>query len=240
MYNYNTKRKILGIFTKEVIKMKEKIYTIPINDSFDNNEYCPFCFLEDKSENDEVEYTLGPSMMEPDSRVESNEKGFCSRHLNMMIKSDKKLSLALILSTRLKHVKNETDKAEFKKTGIFSKKQEVKKLCCVICEKLEYERERYTDTFFYMLKKDSGFFKKAEKCENLCVYHGEKLLNAATKKEEFELVKKMLVKSLENNVDDLLGFIDLFDYRTKNKDSEKYKDTVKNAVNTAGGSIKNL
>lgn len=220
--------------------MKEKIYTIPINDSFDTNDCCPFCFLEDKSENDEVEYTLGPSMMEPDSRVESNEKGFCARHLNMMIKSDKKLSLALILSTRLKYVKTETEKSEFKKSGIFSKKTEEKKLGCVICEKLEYERERYADTFFYMLKKDSEFFKKAEKCENLCVYHGEKLLNAATKKEDFELVKKMLVKSLDNNVEDLLGFIDLFDYRTKDKDSEKYKDTVKNAVNTAGGSIKNL
>lgn len=220
--------------------MKEKIYTIPINDSFDNPTYCPFCFLEDKIETDEVEYTLGPSMMEPDSRINSNEKGFCARHLNMMIKSDKKLSLALILSTGLKYVKDETDKKEFKKQGRFSKKPENEKSTCVVCEKLEYDRERYVDTFFYMLKKDSDFLKKAEKCENLCVCHGKKLLNAAPRKEDFELVKKMLIKSLDKNIEDLLGFIDLFDYRTKDKNSEKYKDTVKNAVNTAGGSIKNL
>lgn len=230
----------MDIFTKEVIKMKEKIYTIPINDSFDNPVCCPFCFLEDKLEEDETEYTLGPSMMEPDSRLESNEKGFCARHLNMMIKSDKKLSLALILSTHLKHVKTETEKAEFKKQGIFSKKTEGKKQSCVICEKLEYDRNRYIDTFFYMLKKDPDFSKKAEKCEKLCAYHGEKLLSSAAKKEDFELVKRMLVKSLDKNVKELQGFIDLFDYRTKDKDSEKYKDTVTNAVNAAGGSIKNL
>lgn len=220
--------------------MKEKIYTIPINDSFNAAEYCPFCFLEDKIEEDEVEYTLGPSMMEPDSRVESNEKGFCARHLNMMINSDKKLSLALMLSTHLKHVEEETKKAEFKKQGIFSKKTEEQKSSCVICEKVEYDRERYIDTFFYMLKKDADFYKKAEQCEKLCTYHGAKLLSAAAKKEDFDLVKKMLVTSLDKNVNELLGFIDLFDYRTKDKDSEKYKDTVKNAVNTAGGSIKNL
>lgn len=220
--------------------MKEKIYTIPINDSFDNHECCPFCFLEDKSERDEVEYTLGPSMMEPDSRVKSNEQGFCSKHLNMMLKSDKKLSLALILSTHLKHVQTETEKLELKKQGRFSKKEEKLKKKCLICEKIEYDRKRYIDTFFYMLKKDAEFMKKVENCGRLCVYHGKKLLDKSTKQEEFDIVKNMMLKSLDSNICCLHRFIDLFDYRTKEKDSDKYKDTVKNAVNCAGGSIENL
>ena len=50
----------------------EKIYMIPVNDAYNGTEECPFCFLKNKSENDYLEYYLGPSLMEPDTRKITN------------------------------------------------------------------------------------------------------------------------------------------------------------------------
>ena len=55
--------------------MKETIYTIPLNESFDTDCECPLCVLKDRLETESVEYALGAAMMEPDFRIESNKKG---------------------------------------------------------------------------------------------------------------------------------------------------------------------
>ena len=64
--------------------MKEKIYTIPINDAFDENGECPICSFMKKEEADRIEYALGDSMMQPDERIVGNERGYCNRHTQMM------------------------------------------------------------------------------------------------------------------------------------------------------------
>ena len=35
--------------------MKEKIYTIPITESYEQDSECPFCFIEKNLENDAVD-----------------------------------------------------------------------------------------------------------------------------------------------------------------------------------------
>ena len=79
--------------------MKEKIYTIPITEVFESPCFCPFCALEKRLNDEEVTYALGPAMMEPDHRVESNEKGYCRRHFEELFKRPNKLSLALVMDT---------------------------------------------------------------------------------------------------------------------------------------------
>ena len=44
--------------------MKEKIYTVPVNDAFALDSECPICSMFEKLENDAVEYAMGPSYME--------------------------------------------------------------------------------------------------------------------------------------------------------------------------------
>ena len=39
--------------------MKEQLYTIPLNDAFAANDECPFCFIEQKLEQDLLDFTLG-------------------------------------------------------------------------------------------------------------------------------------------------------------------------------------
>ena len=47
--------------------MKEKIYTIPINDAFDKNCECAVCAFMREEEKKLIDYTVGASMMEPDA-----------------------------------------------------------------------------------------------------------------------------------------------------------------------------
>ncbi|HHW32269.1 MAG TPA: ABC transporter substrate-binding protein [Clostridiaceae bacterium] len=82
--------------------MKEKIYTIPVNEAFKEECECPMCILEKKLENEYVDYMLGPSLMEPDSRIDTNEKGFCKRHFELLYnREENKLGLGLIIDTHL-------------------------------------------------------------------------------------------------------------------------------------------
>lgn len=82
--------------------MKEKIYTIPVTDAFREDCECPLCLLEKRFDDEYVEYILGPSLMEPEGRIETNENGFCRRHFELLYKvQSKRHGLGLILDTHL-------------------------------------------------------------------------------------------------------------------------------------------
>ncbi len=82
--------------------MKEKIYTIPVSDAFAADCECPLCVLEKKLEDESIDYALGPSLMEPDKRQETNELGFCKTHFEAMYnKQANRLGLALMIDTFL-------------------------------------------------------------------------------------------------------------------------------------------
>ncbi len=82
--------------------MKEKIYTIPVTDAFAVDCECPLCVLEKKLEEESVDYALGPALMEPDKRQETNDLGFCTKHYEAMYnKQVNRLGLALMIDTFL-------------------------------------------------------------------------------------------------------------------------------------------
>ena len=88
--------------------MKERIYTIPINEAFNQDTECPLCVCEKKLENDALEYAVGPAMMEPDSRIETNRTGFCSNHFVKLYHiQNERLPLALVIDTHMaEQIKN--------------------------------------------------------------------------------------------------------------------------------------
>ena len=51
--------------------MDEKIYTIPVNEAFDEYDGCPFCRMRRTLEDNERELIMGASMMEPDTRIKN-------------------------------------------------------------------------------------------------------------------------------------------------------------------------
>ncbi|HEX2945072.1 MAG TPA: DUF6062 family protein [Clostridia bacterium] len=83
--------------------MKEKIYTIPVTEAFGQDHECPVCLLESKLESEYTDYYLGPALMEPDSRIDTNKRGFCRKHFELLYnRQENRLGLALETDTHLR------------------------------------------------------------------------------------------------------------------------------------------
>ncbi len=92
--------------------MKEKIYTIPVTEAFEQDHECPVCLLESKLENEYTDYYLGPALMEPDCRIDTNRRGFCRRHFELLYnRQENRLGLALETDTHLKEKLGELKEA---------------------------------------------------------------------------------------------------------------------------------
>ena len=212
--------------------MVESIYPIPLTDALDENCDCMFCYLEDKLEREQVEYALGAAMMEPDFRIQSNEKGYCRHHIGMMARAKKALPLALVLDTRCDEVISRLEKVDFseKSRGFFKKGKavydEVLAIAkgidghCLVCERVEKTMEKFMNTFWYLYNKEADFREKFLDSKGVCMHHfakmTEQLVNiSASKREEF--LKELLdlqMKVLRHEKEQVHGFIGQFDYRS--------------------------
>ncbi len=223
--------------------MKEKIYTIPVNEAYEQDCECPLCFLHKNLENEAVEYALGAAMMEPDYRLLSNDKGYCNKHYSMLFKKPNKLSLALVMDTHLEEMRKklssvspDIDALKNEKSGLFKKSSSeslnkittLLKSCeqsCVICEKINHTVERYLEVFFHLWKNDEQFRIKVEKSKGLCIPHFNTLCEASFKylsrsdaSQFIKIIYDKQLKELERIQDDIHRFTLKFDYR--NKDME--------------------
>lgn len=243
--------------------MKETIYTIPINEAYETDCECPLCHLEKQLEKEAVEYSLGPAMMEPDFRVNSNEKGFCSRHYNAMFRSEKKLPLALVLDTHLEEIRKKLEgfssisaELQSEKKGFF-KKSNTEDIInplkdfshslqknCIICEKVTHTMERYIDTLLYMWAKDSEFKEKFENSKGVCMKHFDMLINRATKElknaESRQFIAALIEKEqkeLERIQQDIHKFTLKFDYRNRDMEWGTSKDAPIRTMEKLSGYI---
>ena len=83
--------------------MKEMIHTIPVNEAFEAQDECPFCFLERQAEQSAIRYVAGngASYMEPDVRAATDRKGFCGVHMKKLYDYGNALGNALMLQTHM-------------------------------------------------------------------------------------------------------------------------------------------
>ena len=144
---------------QEELTLRESILTIPINEIFEPREGCPICRMRDMLEQRTTEYIMGAAMMEPDVRIETNRLGFCKTHFDQMLKQKNRLSLALMLQTRLETLKKDV----YSKPSFFESKQKrVKSLSksnstCFVCSKVDWAMERLLVTVFDMYKNSAEF-----------------------------------------------------------------------------------
>ncbi len=213
----------------------EKIYEIPVNDAFNTDCECPLCVLESNLEKKNIEYTLGPAMMKPDFRIETNKNGFCRRHLGLMLSETNKLPLALVLDTHLNEVCGILDK----KTGIKKTPDTdsiIKELTrlessCVICTNMNTVLKKYIDVIFYMWLTDEAFRQKFLSSKGFCLKHFLMLLNEAKKElkkkdaaEFCELISDLEKKELQRVNEDINWFTKKFDYKNQDADWKNSKD----------------
>ena len=232
--------------------MKEQIHTIPVNDAFDAGDECPFCFLERKAEQHTIRYVAGPgaSYMEPEVRGATDEAGFCRVHMKKLYDYGNALGNALMLQTHfagvLEDLKSQIENMDPPpKKGLFGKKKKDpseeepywKKLRrvtedCYICNRIDYNMERYLQTFFMMIK-DAQFREKVEGSKGFCLRHFSQLMEMAEDKLPgsqhewfYATVYRLMQENLLRVKEDLDWFVGMYDYRSAGRDWKNSRDAV--------------
>lgn len=206
--------------------MQDSIYTIPVTEAYETPCECPLCALEARFENDRVNYYLGPSLMEPENRIATNDTGFCGRHFGMMYKTQtNRLGLGLILDTymteqinRLRKIAGEKPAAPEKKSlfgGFKGKARDGQRAAagisdywkkhsrgCCICQDLEKTMERYTDVIFHLYFSRKEFREKFDAGMGYCMRHFEYLTDKAgsmlSSGRQDEFLSALVSQQLEN------------------------------------------
>lgn len=236
--------------------MKEKIYTIPINEALDEDCFCPFCAMYDRLEEDAVQYTVGPAMMEPDFRIITNRTGFCQKHIRELNSQSKALPLSLVLGTHLDSLCEIMDadltssKKGFFKKGESAIDETFKHLndvscSCAVCDRINNTFDRYFEVFVYMLKKESGFLDKVLSKEGFCMEHFVRLFDAAKKslsdsdfQKYFVPIANLQKKRLKTVKEYINKFSNSFDYRNIGKEKDFPSDIILQASYLLNGTFK--
>ena len=225
----------------------EQIYTIPINEAFEKGMEqggcdCPICKLFDKLERKEVEMTLGPSMMEPTTRMITNEKGFCTEHFRMLQEQNNSLSLALVLESHLATLKEKMD-GNFLTNLLGGKYRNHIKAAktagnsCFICERLEPHYNRMIENTVLLYAYDPQFKVKFKAQKYFCLPHYQLLMECAKKKLDkqkysdfFEDISEVESRYFEKIIKDVSWYCKKFDYRYDNEPWYDSKDAVDRAI----------
>ena len=241
--------------------MKEKLYTIPLNDAVNANDECPFCFMERKLEQDLINFVLGngSSYMESDIRSQTDKQGFCRFHFKKMYDYGNTLGNAWILKTHYKHVLDQMEKHFQEYTSVKMKFFEKKKYSsdrknsigrwtvenndsCFICNRFHNEYPRYLDTFLYLFEKDSAFKEKILHGKGFCLTHfgdlcehAEMYLNAEQKKDFFPPLFDVMNQNINRLYEDISWLIEKFDYENKDADWKNSKDALQRGIQKLKG-----
>lgn len=235
--------------------MKEKIYTIPVTEIFEEECFCPFCKLHKRLSEEEVKYAIGAAMMEPDYRAKTNKLGFCKEHIKEINSYPKALATALILESHLDTIGEAFKNKPEGKKGLFNKDKKDKFTdsfnefngTCAICEKIEYTFSRYMDTFIYMIDKNDDFLEKVLESDGFCMPHFTDIINRLKEnvgEKKYKLLCEKLTELQEKKFnkyrDYIKEFVASFDYQNAGKPMNAPSDTVLKASWLLNGEFETL
>lgn len=220
--------------------MGEHIYTIPVNEAFDDQSgECPLCLLYEKLQENELSLILGASLMEPEVRVQTNEKGFCRRHFDMLLSRKNRLGLALLLESHLEEVKKRAAPGgalQRDKTASPRKKLSELEKSCYICERVSRNFAAVLSTTAYLYEGDGTFRKKFAAAKCLCLPHYRSLLEETPHMHRpygallAADAAKIVETCLEKLKNDVSWFCKKFDYRYEDEPWHDAKDAPERAV----------
>lgn len=238
--------------------MKEQIDTIPVNEAFEAEDECPFCYLERLSEQKGIRYVIGPgaSYMEPEVREVTDRLGFCGSHMKMLYDYGNSLGNALIMQTYyvglIKDLQRQVEAFTVpEKKGLFQKKEQKQNpmavwaqnrtASCYLCQKRDYNMRRYYHTFFHLLK-EPEFRAKVERSKGYCLRHfgemmalAEEKLPNAQRQWFYDTVLKLMEENLVRVQSDLDWFIEKFDYRNASAPWKNSRDAVSRGMQKLQG-----
>ena len=222
----------------------EQIYTIPVNEAFEKSAAdkscgCAFCTLYNKLENDELELILGASMMEPDVRIVTNQKGFCRIHYDMMFTRKNRLGMALTLESHLDELKKElkdgglsagSGKKPLARIGELEKS-------CYVCDRIAFNFAHMVETAVLLWESDENFPAKLRSQPYFCLPHYRMMLEYAQKRLNKKVLKDFVKDCeeiqnayIETLKEDVSWFCKKFDYRYDEEPWYNSKDSVERSM----------
>ena len=241
--------------------MKEKLYTIPLNEAVNAHDECPFCFVERAVEQDLMDFVLGSgsSYMEADIREMTDKAGFCRMHFKKMFDFENTLGSAWILKTHYMKIIGEMQKqfASFTPGKVSFKDKLLKTTqapnpigvwitekeeSCYVCNQFKDTYERYMDTFFYMYVRDEDFRDRIKYSKGFCLVHFKDLIEAADiklndkdKTAFYEVILPLMEENMKRVYEDVSWMIEKFDYENKDKPWKNSKDAIQRGMQKIKG-----
>ncbi|MBE6630549.1 MAG: hypothetical protein E7624_06845 [Ruminococcaceae bacterium] len=225
----------------------QQIYTIPVHEAFeagaaDHKCGCPLCALYRKLEENELDLILGASMMEPDVRIKTNEKGFCRTHYDMMFVRKNRLGMALTLESHLNELRNDLSTGLI--AGLVTKPgstplRRIEKLekSCYVCERIDFHFQHMAETVVLLFEAEEAFADKIKSQPYFCLPHYRLLLEKAQARLQkkkladfFNIVEGVQKHYLDTLCEDVSWFCKKFDYRYEDEPWKNSKDSVERAM----------
>ena len=183
--------------------MRETIYSLALYDAFREESECPLCLIEEKREEEALDYLLHQALMDVRTRGETNREGFCRRHFEMMYRRRAyRLQLALLLDTylaaenaRLKQLAaGITGRVRVRTKPFFSwgrgkqktgpdeqllQELRYQERACYICRKINTVMDEHIKVLFYLWEKEREFAAVFAEKKGFCQKHFRQLLERA-------------------------------------------------------------
>ena len=239
--------------------MRYHIDTIPVWDAVKLHGECPLCALRRKNELLEVTRYLGASVMEPDTRIQVNSKGFCAKHHKMLFAQPNKLGHGLMLHTHLKETNEklqhslesiQCSSGQASASGRFGRllhkshnsEQASLELAetidalvssCILCDSLKENMDRYVFTLLHLWKTDLGFKDALKQSKGFCLPDTALLLRAGKEHlhgEALDEFVQVLAERADTNLARLEKEIEWFTLKFDYRNQDKPWGESKDAV----------
>jgi hypothetical protein len=238
--------------------MQYHLETIPVWEAMELKGECPLCALFVKTEREEIDRTLGASVMEPDVRIRFNQAGVCREHQQMLYARQDRLPHALLMDSHVKEqleaLKTLQKRAQADgggKGGLLGRRRPADPAAdtlgqmsahCVVCDTIDAHMARYRTTFLHLWKTDEHFRAAWQASKGVCLPHLAELMSTEqprlTPDQRNAFLNEalaLLIGQLENDEKDLDWFTRKFDYRNREASWGNSKTAVERAANRLRG-----
>ncbi|MDT3389848.1 MAG: DUF6062 family protein, partial [bacterium] len=212
--------------------IKDHRETMPVWDAIKSGSECFIGDLKNEAEKESLEFYLGSSVMNPETRVRVNATGFCPEHTAKLVESGHPNSMAVMWETHLERTREELKKVFRDLENVKNLKKTVANLDeilgqrekgCLICQRMKDRLDRYCFTIPYIWGQDPEFRKAFSESKGFCLHHMAHILrmslDALDSKQQKEFARalaEMQQKRLQINAEDLVYMIE--HYKSENRD----------------------
>jgi hypothetical protein len=230
-----------------------KLEISKVHDAYAQGVECPLCTLVDAAERRYLESFLGGRAMASETRVLTNEKGFCPEHTLRLYRGHNPLGLAVMTETHLRHQAPALRAALAdartpgrRRTGLAALADRIVRLRdrCQVCDILSDDRDRWAFTIVYLWKHDPEFPPRLAGSRGFCLDHLRMVILAAADQlgsadlERFlAAVLSLAEAGLERLEAEVHDFTQLFQHSVPGTGTEEQRTALSRALQFLAGRL---